>query len=160
MDAGHLGCLSSSKDSTSVSRRVGLPFIRISVSSHKPTPTCQKKFAYAMIDSGSSKNMMSLDFFNNTFPRATVTRTDKTLTCASKYQRIKVRSKTELYVSIEGSTKQILLCMSFLLVPLLAYDLYLGQPFLCSPELTCYTPDYVFLDPAAPETPLISNKIE
>ena len=93
---------------------------------------------------------MSEQFYKRNFPYSKKKRTEVLLNYSSGGEKARVRWMTELYFSIQGASKTILFYETFLLVPRISYNIYLGQTFLSSSGFCCYTPRFIYLNPLGP----------
>ena len=140
-----------------VDQRKGLPFLHISLYPHLPGPSSKGVASYALVDTGSTSNLMNSNFFKNSFSNHHVQEANSILRFGSGETSPKIGWKTTLYLRIRGEHTSMLFEETFLLVPNTGYDIVLGQALLTSAGFCCYTPRVVYFHPTGS---LISNLID
>ena len=125
-------------------RRQGLPFLRISLHPVGCKTTSRNVVSDALLDSGSSRHLMDQDFYQTNFPRAETRRTDITLRYVCGTLRSNVTQEVDMNFHIEGMERQTHLQGTFLIIPDLCFNLYLGGDFFQSNSVIAYSSREVY----------------
>ena len=134
-----------------------LPFLEVSLNYEQPQirytgdkVLCTGVSTLCLVDSGSTKNSVSIKFFHQYFPHETLTPTKILLKYAAQGQGELVKYSAELYMTIKGESGVIMLRHPFLIVPNIRFNVYLGQTFLSSEYFGFYHPKYIYFNPEGP----------
>ena len=115
------------------------------------TPEGDPSWQYALVDSGCTDNLISLTALKHLadFNRAQVTTTTGiTITTANNDSSQVVEGKVTLLLSMVD-TKGVRICyrVNFLVVSGLTHEIFLGVPFLDSPQINHRTKESIFFNP-------------
>ena len=120
-----------------------LPFLEISLHQAHPHNDYSGAFSFALLDSGSTRNIINQTFYDRYFSRSTLKSTNIILKYAAEGTGRKVKYFAELFISITVDKGTIILCQPFLIVPDIRFDVYLGQTFISSKDFYMYHPKFV-----------------
>ena len=130
-------------------RTYSLAHLKIGMHATKEaTPSWQ----YALLDSGCTDNLISInslktmaDFSKIDISASTAT----TIKTANNDASQQIHGKVNLLISIiDTNGRRLCFRSSFLVVSGLVYDIFLGQPFLTSPQINHETKESLFFNPA------------
>ena len=123
----------------------GLPFVRILLYPREPRTDSKGVPAFAMLDTGSTSNLLDEEYFYSNFPEGMVEGANATLTFAGGVSRVSVNQQTNLYFYLPGRKQATLFRASFLLVRNLSFNIYLGQEFFQQRQVACHGKEGLYL---------------
>ena len=129
-----------------------LPFLKVSLNHKQPETRYTGVSTLCLVDSGSTKKLVSSNFFYHNFPHATLSPTKILLKYAAQGRGEFVDYSTELYMTIKADSGVIIQRQPFLIVPNIRFNVYLGQTFISSQYFGFYHPNYICFIPGEPLT--------
>ena len=103
--------------------------------------------SWAMFDSGSQGMLISEKFSQNYLSNTPHTRTNTTLKFAGGNSHSSIKKKVDIFFRVIGHGGNILFKETFMIVPELNFDIYLGSPFIQSKDFLCYDGRGIYLSP-------------